>query len=110
MMTVTRRYLLQATHELEGIEPMHGHHMYVEITGRDTTPSELDQEYYDRVQNRLQGKNLASVLEEPTGESLVQWIHGELLRSKLKTRVVAVHVQETEKNRFTSSLSESRYV
>lgn len=110
-LTSTRRFTLQCTHRLPDLgEGLHGHHFYVEVTVRGADHILLDQVFTSSVYSRLHGRDLSETLEKPTGEYLVQWIHETLLRSPLGATVLGVSVEETKKNRFTSSMTALRYV
>lgn len=113
MMTLTRRYFFQSVHALtEGarIESTHGHGYHLEITGENVSPDEIDAVYEELIQPRLHGKRLVGELEPSTGEHIVDWIHDQLLKSAVADRVRGVALQETAKNRFVSSKTETKFV
>lgn len=103
--THTRRYLFQAIHSLEALgEGRHGHHVYLEISfGPNGTIETADRCYSKFIAPRLHGCDVAEVVQPPTGENIVEWIHNELLNSPLGPDLVGVAIQETGKNRFISS-------
>lgn len=110
-LTTTKRFTFQSTHRLEDLgEQMHGHHFYVEVTLKDGEIEALDEVVHATILPELHGRNLSNLFAKPTGENLVQWIHETLLKSPLRSKVVAVTLEETKKNRFTSSMTPSRYV
>lgn len=111
-LTWTRRYSFQSVHSLNSgalKERLHGHHYHLEITftGRDI--NEVDEWIENQLLAKVHGVELKE-LQPSTGENIVNWIHDELLKTFLAPRLKAVALQETRKNRFISTLSESRYV
>lgn len=109
--TTTRRYMFQSVHHLDAVdEGLHGHHFYLEICFAGTSVAVADEVYHEKIAPQVHGRNLNELLVNPTGEELVQWIHKELLRSKLGPFVLGVAVQETAKNRYVSSMTGARFV
>ncbi len=108
--TFTRRYVFQSVHRLPAVhEAKHGHHFYLELTYRDVDPELADRSYREFVEPELHGREIR-VVTPPTGEKIVEWIHERLLSSPLGPHLLAVALQETEKNRYLSSRSEVRFV
>lgn len=109
--TFTRRYVFQSVHSLPEVsEGKHGHHFYLEISyGAGVSPALADKSFHEWIEPHLHGREV-KVVSPPTGEKIVEWIHGELLKSPIGSHLVAVALQETEKNRYLSSRSEARFV
>jgi len=109
--TTTRRYMFQAMHRLEALnEGKHGHHFYLELCFAGASVELADACYREVIEPRVHGRDLGELLENPTGEELVQWIHKELLRSRLGPFLLGVALQETPKNRYVSSMTGARFV
>lgn len=110
VITFTRRYVFQSVHSLPEVsEGKHGHHFYLELSYRDCSREVADSCFRERIAPHLHGREV-QVVTPPTGEKMVEWIHTELLQSPIGPHLVAVGLQETEKNRYTSSQSEARFV
>lgn len=108
----TRRYAFQSVHSLTSgarKERLHGHEYLLEVsfTGRDV--NSVDEAVRSRILHFAHGRRL-DFLTNSTGESLVNWAHDQLTTSEIGPRLCAVHLQETRKNRFTSSATDSKYV
>jgi 6-pyruvoyl-tetrahydropterin synthase len=109
--TTTRRYFFQAVHQLTELgEGKHGHDFHLEICFAGTSIECADKTFKEVLKPRLHGQNLGEILEAPTGEALVQWIHKQLLLSPLGPFVLGVAIQETPKNRYISSMTGARFV
>jgi len=110
-LTWTRRYSFQSVHSLNSTvlrERVHGHQYLLEVTFTGDV-NETDSIVQREILFRLHAREL-SFLEPATGEHIVDWIHERLLKTSLSTRLKAVALQETRKNRFVSARSELRYV
>ncbi len=109
--THTRRYVFQAVHRLNALnEGKHGHHFYVEISFSGGDRNLADLCFNDYVAAKLHGREISPHIAPPTGENIVEWIHGELLKSPLGPHLRAVRLQETDKNLYISAKSEARFV
>jgi hypothetical protein len=91
-------------------EEYHGHNCALEITFHKCEVAEVDREVQREVLSRLDAHDLGQVIQPPTGEVLVEWIHQQLEQSALKNKIIAVAVQETRKNRFVSARSDPRLI
>ncbi len=110
VITFTSRYVFQSVHRLPAVnENKHGHHFYLELSYRGADKAVADQSYREFVEPHFHGREVR-VVEPPTGEKMVEWIHAQLLKSPLAPFLVAVALQETEKNRYISSRSEVAFV
>jgi 6-pyruvoyl-tetrahydropterin synthase len=110
-LTWTRRYSFQSVHSLNSTvlrERVHGHQYLLEVTFAGDV-DEADQIVRGEVLSLLHGREL-SFLEPATGEHIVDWIHAQLLKTRMSPRLKAVALQETRKNSFISARSELRYV
>ncbi len=111
LVTTTRRYMFQSTHQLGSLqEGKHGHHFYLELTFAGAPVALADQFYRERIEPKVHERDLSEVADPPTGEMLAQWIHKQLLLSPLGKHLIGVAVQETPKNRYISSMTELRFV
>lgn len=107
--THTRRYVFQSVHRLNALnEGKHGHHFYLELSFKTGNIELADQCFKDYVATKLHAKEIP--IAPASGENIAEWIHNELLRSPLGPDLVAVALQETDKNRYLSSRSEARFV
>lgn len=109
----TRRFLFRSVHSLQSgprKERRHGHQYYLEVTTTGDSWS-IDGLVREKILKALDGRDLTGFIEPATGEVLVEWIHDQLNRVTIPdSQVLAVALQETRKNRFVSSNSDSRYV
>lgn len=108
----TRRYSFQSVHQLETgamRERAHGHQYFLEIsfTGRDINA--IDSVVNKEILSLLQSREI-SFIHPSTCENVVNWIHQRLSTTHVASRIRAVALQETRKNRFISEMSEARYV
>lgn len=103
--TYTHRFTVRVQHKLTQ-EPYpeihHGHACDVEITLNRPFSREDVSLIWDKVIRPLDGNVLNEILNQATGERLVDWIFRELEMSILAKALQAVALQETPKNRFIS--------
>ncbi len=102
----------RACHQLTAgshIEAVHGHHYRIEVTTQSglNDPEFIYQWTRENVVAVLDRRNLAHQFKTSTGECLVEWIDTKLRQSPFGESVVGVFLQETLKNRFVSSRTES---
>lgn len=108
----TRRYSFQSVHSLDSgplRERHHGHHYLLEVSFTGNDVNFADSVVEDLIARELHAREL-SALNPSTGEHIVDWVHGRLAVGPLGSRLRAVALQETRKNRFVSAMSEERYV
>jgi 6-pyruvoyl-tetrahydropterin synthase len=109
--TTTRRYSFQSIHCLPALgEGKHGHDFKLELCFAGTSVELADKTFKEKIEPQVHGRDLSELLDAPTGEALVQWIHKELLRSPLGPFLLGVALQETPKNRYISSMTGARFV
>lgn len=106
-----RRYFFQAVHSLKHhLEVRHGHHYALEISFRPEADWKIaDTSVQEAILDRLHAREV-DVVEQATGENIVNWIHKELESTPLGPFLIAVALQETRKNRFVSARSDLSYV
>lgn len=106
----TRRYSFQSVHTLKvAKEKRHGHQYFLEVSFRGGRVDEMDREVQRTVVDRMNGRELLE-FEHASGEFLVDGIHELLAKTGEGSRILAVALQETRKNRFVSRFSETRFI
>lgn len=97
----TKSFLIRPLHHLTFLkEGLHGHSCNLEISLDCPFNRENSKQLYDLVITPLDGRLINSLLESPTGESIVTWVFSEIKKSPLKTHLCGVALQETLNNRF----------
>lgn len=106
-----RRYPFQAVHSLKHhLERRHGHQYSLEIGFLPQASWKLaDQCVQATILDRLHAREI-DVVEQATGENIVNWIHAQLQQTKLGPHLLSVALQETRKNRFVSAQTDIQYV
>ena len=106
----TRRYAFQSVHHLDAgavRERRHGHEYLLEVSFTGLSIDYVDEVVGLAVLKQLHGRELTQI-SPASGEKIVDWAHDQLV--VLGDGLVAVALQETQKNRFVSAKSEARYV
>src|SRR4051794_39996914 len=107
-LTWTRRYSFRSVHALlvgHHRERKHGHQYFVEI-GFSSRPGPPQETSVAKLLALLDRHTLPA--DYATGETLVEWWHRQL--RLLELGVIGVALQETRKNRFTSSATPLEWV
>jgi 6-pyruvoyl-tetrahydropterin synthase len=106
----TRRYSFQSVHTLKvAKEKRHGHQYFLEVSFRGGEVDKMDDEVQRSVVDKMNGRELLE-FSHASGEVLVDGIHELLKATAQGTRILAVALQETRKNRFVSKYSEPRFI
>ena len=110
-MILYRRYFFQSVHSLKSHgETLHGHGYKLEIGFLpDLTWRQADECVRDNILKVLHGHEIQCI-NPATGENIVNWIHAELLKTKMGESLISVALQETAKNRFISQQTKAQYV